>query len=119
MELQDGFVGIFNDCDGRCEICPLTSRCRAFANRTELEAQVDPALNALADAAQLPEDIPPSRPLWMHELIEEVNKLASEPISDEELERCSRRILPERNSIRAFPTPGRSSGRGSTSPTKR
>lgn len=38
MEIQDGFiVGIFNYCDRWCERCPLTNRCRLFADETEMD----------------------------------------------------------------------------------
>ena len=38
MEVQDGFiVGIFNYCDRWCERCPLTSRCRLFADLAEVD----------------------------------------------------------------------------------
>ena len=38
MEVRDGFiVGIFNYCDRWCERCPLTSRCRLFADQAEIE----------------------------------------------------------------------------------
>ncbi len=38
MEVREGFiVGIFNYCDRWCERCPLTSRCRVFADMAELE----------------------------------------------------------------------------------
>jgi hypothetical protein len=37
METQDGFiVGIFNYCDRWCERCPLTGRCRVFAEEQRL-----------------------------------------------------------------------------------
>lgn len=38
MEVQDGFiVGIFNYCDRWCEHCPLTNRCRLFADMAEID----------------------------------------------------------------------------------
>jgi hypothetical protein len=38
MEVQDGFiVGVFNYCDRWCERCPLTSRCRLFADMSEFD----------------------------------------------------------------------------------
>lgn len=38
MEIQDGFiVGIFNYCDRWCERCPLTGRCRLFADEKEID----------------------------------------------------------------------------------
>lgn len=38
MQVQDGFiVGIFNYCDRWCERCPLTSRCRLFADMAEID----------------------------------------------------------------------------------
>src|SRR5262245_28933303 len=36
MEVRDDFiVGIFNYCDRWCERCPLTARCRVFADESE------------------------------------------------------------------------------------
>ena len=38
MEVSDGFiVGVYNFCDRWCERCPLTSRCRVFADVAEME----------------------------------------------------------------------------------
>ena len=38
MEVRDGFiVGIFNYCDRWCERCPLTNRCRMFADLVEVD----------------------------------------------------------------------------------
>ena len=38
MEVRDGFiVGIFNYCDRWCEHCPLTNRCRLFADMAEID----------------------------------------------------------------------------------
>ena len=38
MDVQDGFiVGIFNYCDRWCERCPLTNRCRLFADMAEID----------------------------------------------------------------------------------
>jgi hypothetical protein len=38
MDVQHGFiVGIFNYCDRWCERCPLTNRCRVFANLAEMD----------------------------------------------------------------------------------
>ncbi len=100
MDVQDGFIiGIYNYCDSRCETCSFTSRCRSFADRVEMEAECDPNLKAIADAPPLPQDIPPPPPRWMQELIDEMNKLASVPLSDEELEQLERRIPPEHELI--------------------
>lgn len=44
MDVQDGFiVGVFNYCDGWCQACPFTSRCRVFADIAEMEAAHDPS----------------------------------------------------------------------------
>ena len=38
MEVQNGFiVGSFNYCDRWCEHCPLTNRCRLFADMAEID----------------------------------------------------------------------------------
>ena len=38
MNVRDGFiVGIFNYCDRWCERCPLTNRCRVFADLAEVD----------------------------------------------------------------------------------
>ena len=38
MEIRDGFIlGIYNYCDGWCERCPFTNRCRVFADLAEIE----------------------------------------------------------------------------------
>ena len=100
MEVQDGFiVGIYNYCDRWCETCAFTSRCRVFADCAEMEAELDPHLKAIADAPPLPQDIPPPPPLWMQELIDEMNKVASEPISDEQLERLKPKMSPDHEPI--------------------
>ncbi len=102
MDVQDGFIlGIYNYCDRWCEHCPFTSRCRAFADRAELEAAQDPTLQAIAEAPLLPQDIPPPPPRWMHELIDEMNKLAAEPIAAGELEQLRPDIAPEHEPIEA------------------
>lgn len=102
MEIQDGFiVGIFNYCDRWCETCAFTSRCRAFADIAEMEAKLDPHLKQIVDAPPLPQDLPPPPPKWMQELIEEMNKAASESISDEELETLLPKVAPEHESIEA------------------
>jgi hypothetical protein len=42
MELSDGLIlGVYNYCDRRCERCPLTGRCRVFADRAEDEFERD------------------------------------------------------------------------------
>ena len=75
MELRDGFiVGIFNYCDRWCETCAFTSRCRLFADSAEIEASLDPNLNAVVQAPPLPEEVPPPPPDWMRELIDEMNE---------------------------------------------
>ena len=85
MDVEDGFIlGIDNYCDRWCETCAFTSRCRAFADRAELEAGEDPHLKAIAEAPPLPQDMPPPPPRWMQELIDDLNKAVAKPISDNE-----------------------------------
>jgi hypothetical protein len=86
MEIHDGFiVGIFNYCDRWCETCAFTSRCRLFADMTKHEAELDPQLQAIVEAPLLPQDMPPPPPRWLEEVIEQANKIASEPMSEAEL----------------------------------
>ena len=100
MDVQDGFiVGIYNYCDRWCETCSFTSRCRVFADRAELEAQSDPQLSDVVNAPPLPQDLPPPLPFWMRELIDEMNKIASEPMSKEELEQLHPTLIPAHKSI--------------------
>ena len=102
MDVQGGFIlGIYNYCDRWCERCPLTSRCRAFADRAELEATQDPTMQEIAEAPLLPQDIPLPPPRWMQELIDEMNKLAAEPIAAGELEQLRPDIAPEHEPIEA------------------
>ena len=68
METQDGFiVGVYNYCDRWCERCPLTSRCRVFAEEQRLSfetqsgtsADLAPHLRSLGSlAAALEESLP-------------------------------------------------------------
>lgn len=100
MDVQDGFiVGIYNYCDRWCETCSFTSRCRVFADRAELEAQSDPQLSDVVNAPPLQQDLPPPLPFWMRELIDEMNKIASEPMSKEELEQLHPTLIPAHKSI--------------------
>ena len=100
MDVQDGFIlGIYNYCDRWCETCAFTSRCRLFAGCAELEARHDPVLKAVAEASLLPQDLPPPPPPWMEELIDEMNKHAAEPISEEELKTLEPGIPPEHERI--------------------
>lgn len=100
MDVQDGFIlGIYNYCDSWCTTCAFTSRCRVFADRAEIEATQDPNLKAIFDAPLLPQDIPPAPPRWMQELIDEMNKAASEPICEEELERFRPKVALEHESL--------------------
>jgi hypothetical protein len=100
MDVQEGFiVGIYNYCDRWCETCAFTSRCRGFADHAELEAEHDPHLKPVTEAPPLPQDIPPPPPRWMQELIDEMNKLAQEPITDDEYEQARPSIAPEHKSI--------------------
>ena len=88
MDIQDGFiVGIFNYCDRWCERCALTSYCGLFADHAEMEASLDPNLKAIAEAPPLPEEMPPPPPMWMQELIAEMNAACNEPVSPDEWER--------------------------------
>ena len=100
MEVQDGFiVGIYNYCDRWCETCAFTSRCRGFADHAEMEASLDENLRAIVEAPPLPEEVPPPPPKWMQELIEEMNKAASEPLSEEELKRLDPTLPPDHEAI--------------------
>jgi hypothetical protein len=112
MEIRDGFiVSIFNYCDRWCETCAFTARCRLFADCARAEAALDPALKAVVDAPPLPQDIPPPPPQWLRALIEEANKAAEAPLSEEELAAFCRKLpvagrrargdLPERACVRA------------------
>jgi hypothetical protein len=69
MESQDGFiVGVYNYCDRWCERCPLTSRCRVFAEeqrlsfetQTSLSAEIAPSLRSLGALAAAFEEIGPT-----------------------------------------------------------
>jgi hypothetical protein len=102
MEIQDGFiVGIYNYCDRWCEVCPLTSRCRLFADVAETEASLDPTLKPVVDAPPLDEDVMPPPPRWMEELLQELNDAAQNRMSDEEWERLKPRIAPAHEPIEA------------------
>lgn len=102
MEVQDGFiVGVYNYCDRWCEACPLTSRCRLFADVAEMEASLDPALKPVTDASLLPEDAAPPPPRWMQQLLHEMHDAAHETISDEEWERLKPRIAGAHEPIEA------------------
>ena len=85
MDVQDGFiVGIFNYCDSWCATCAFTSRCRVFADAAEMEAASDPTLKAVLEAPPLPEDIPPPPPAWMQELLDDMNRMAAEPVTGDD-----------------------------------
>jgi hypothetical protein len=100
MEIRDGFiVGIFNYCDRWCETCAFTSRCRLFADSAEMEASLDPNLKAIVEAPVLPQDLPPAPPPWMEELIDEMNEVASRPMSREEMERLRPKMAVEHEAI--------------------
>jgi len=93
MEVRDGFiVGIFNYCDGWCERCAFTSRCRLFADRAKLEARMDALHAPIVNAPPLPHEAEPEPPAWMRELIEEANEACKQPISPEECERLRPRV---------------------------
>jgi hypothetical protein len=82
MDVQEGFIlGIYNYCDRWCEACAFTSRCRVFADSAEMEAGQPP------------------QPRWMQELMDEMNTIASEPISEAEGEQLRPRIAPEHQVI--------------------
>jgi hypothetical protein len=100
MDIQDGFiVDVYNYCDRWCEACPLTSRCRLFADVAEIEASLDPTLKPVADAPPLAEDVPPPPPQWMQQLLHEINEAARDPISVEEWERLKPRPAPTHQPI--------------------
>ena len=102
MEIRDGFiVGIFNYCDRWCEACAFTSRCRLFADQARIEAAMDPNLKAIVDAPLLPQEEPPPPPRWMQELIDEMNEVASRPLTDEEQRAAEPTIRPEHQAIQA------------------
>lgn len=100
MEIQDGFiVGIFNYCDRWCERCEFTSRCRVFADMAEMEASLDPGLKPIVDAPPLPAEAPPPPPPWMQELIDDMNRAASEPVPTRELRHVRPVLTPEHERI--------------------
>jgi hypothetical protein len=102
MEVRDGFiVGIFNYCDSWCDTCGFTSRCRVFADMAETEASLDPNLKAVADAPLLPEEVPPPRPAWLQELINEINEATAKDVAEELYERRARRFVAEHAPIDA------------------
>jgi hypothetical protein len=79
MDIRDGFiVGIHNYCDSWCETCAFTSRCRVFADVAEVEASLDPQLQALVNTP-LPRSDDPPPPGWMTELIDEMNTASTAP----------------------------------------
>jgi len=79
MDVIDGFiVGIYNYCDRWCETCAFTSRCRSFADRAAVEAELDPNFKAVADAPPLPQEAPEPPPQWLQECIDEMNEAAAE-----------------------------------------
>lgn len=68
METQDGFiVGVYNYCDRWCERCPLTGRCRVFAEEQRLwfetgtttRPELAPSLRSLGAVAAAFEEIAP------------------------------------------------------------
>jgi hypothetical protein len=102
MEVQDGFiVSIFNYGDSWCERCRFTSRCRLFADRAEMEAELDPNLRPVRDAPPLPAEAAPPSPLWMKELIDDLNEAARRPVSEEEWEQIRPRVPAEHKSLNA------------------
>jgi hypothetical protein len=101
MRVQDGFiVSIFNYCDRWCETCAFTSRCRLFADMAAHEAALDPTLKAVADAPLLPHEMPPPPPKWLEELIEQMNEIASKPLTENELRRFEPDMAPGHQEMR-------------------
>jgi len=101
MDVEEGFiVGIYNYCDRWCETCAFTSRCGVCADRAELEARHDSHLKAICEAPPLPQDIPLPPPRWMQELIDAMNTLSQQPVTDDEVEQLPR-IAPKHQSIEA------------------
>ncbi len=102
MDVQDGFiVGIFNYCDTWCATCAFTSHCRVFADLAEAEAALDPHLQAIVDAPQLPEEIPPPPPRWMQELMRDIDEATDETISNDQWKGLHPSIAPEHQAIEA------------------
>ena len=102
MEVQDGFiVGIDSYCDRWCETCALTSWCRAFADRATLEAGLDSTLRAIVDAPPLPQEVPPPPPQWMQELIDEMNRIANDPVLAQPLDRPVPTVATEHEPVEA------------------
>ena len=99
MEIQDGFiVSIFNYCDGWCETCAFTARCRVFANRAKMEARNDPHFAAVIHAPVLPQDQPPPVPNWIEEILDEAEK---HPLSEKELKALEPKTRPEHAQMEA------------------
>lgn len=103
MDVQDGLiVGVFNYCDGWCQACPFTSRCRVFADIAEMEAAQDPNLKPIVEAPLLPQEQPPPPPAWLEELLDDMNKAAAECQMDRESDEYAReRMLPEHERLDA------------------
>lgn len=100
MELLDGFIaGVYEYCDRWCERCPFTSRCRSFAEAARLEASGDPALEALVKAAPRPEDVRPPLPPWVEELLDEMDRAMSQPLTREALKRLDAALPPDHQRI--------------------
>ena len=102
MEIRDGFiVGIYNYCDGWCDRCAFTSRCRLFADKAQMEAALDPNLQPVVDAPLHPTDIPPPPPPWLQELLNEMDEAARTPCPEDEEAHWRRelRVVPERDAI--------------------
>jgi hypothetical protein len=87
METQDGFiVGIFNYCDRWCERCPLTGRCRVFAEEQRL--LFEPGFVSAAGGAPAPRSVGAAAAFEVNQpdgsadfqLDQEVARLLQEPV---------------------------------------
>jgi hypothetical protein len=59
MEVRDGFiVSVFNYCDRWCEVCPLTTHCRLFADITRADAERDSSMSEIFATVPPPRDVP-------------------------------------------------------------
>ena len=100
MEVRDGFiVGVYNYCDAWCDACALTSYCRVFADSREMEAALDPNLQAIVDAPEHPRDAQPPPPPWLQELLDEMEETARHPTPGEAYATRVLRVVPERDAI--------------------
>jgi hypothetical protein len=63
-----------------------------------MEARLDPQLAPIVDAPPLAQDVEPT-PLWMQELIEDMNEASKTPLPNEEWERLRPRVPAERAEV--------------------